>query len=357
MRYWLSRREGEVVGPFSRDDLQDMAARGELVGPAGVMPQVCPEGQATWRPISMVPELADLLASALAQAPSSIGGSAPALWPPPAVPGADPLAAVPFTFGNAFDLGWRVFQARYLLLLGVSALTFGLTMAGSISVMGIDAAAARATGSAALTLHALSFVINVCLTVFVNLPLAVGSIWLVVPIVRGEAGSFVDLFAPYRRLLQLVVTGILLALIVLAVSLVGIAIVAMGAIWAGRSSGAPGAIAVIGVGVVVILVPALIVAARLAPAYLLVVDPEASPGGALGPIQALKEAWRITDGHLLRLIGLGLVVSVIAMVTVLACLLPWIFFGNPLNLAVYGAAYALLVSGGVEARKAPTAVP
>ena len=354
MRFWLSRGEGEVIGPFTIAELEAMAARGELVGPGGVMPQVCPEGDAVWRPVSMIPELADLMGRLLASGAGAasagaasalprIGAASPALWPPPRVPGTDPLQGIGFTFEQVFGLGWRTLQSNYLLLLGATAVTLGVSLAGSLSIAVIDAMALRSGGTAAIALRVISALLNLGFNLLVNLPITLGSIWLVVPIVRGEPARFAELLAPYRRLLHLIATSLLMGVLLLASAFVGILVVVGGAAWASGTRGSAGGVATLVLGVVLMLVPVVLLSARLAPAYLLVLDPRASPQGPLGPLQALAEAWRITRGRMWTVVGIGLVIGLIALFSVLACFLPWIFLGNPLSLAVYGAAYAVLL--------------
>ena len=60
--------------------------------------------------------------------PGDDPGQEDAAFPPPVSPAPAAITApdVPFTVGNAFDLGWKSFTSCYGPLLGVSAIFFGI---------------------------------------------------------------------------------------------------------------------------------------------------------------------------------------------------------------------------------------
>lgn len=80
---------------------------------------------------------------------------------------------------------------------------------------------------------------------------------------------------------------------------------------------------------------------RVGLAITLLVDEYAPP---LGPIGAIRLSWRITRGELGRLLmALSVAMALLILATALALVLPAIFFGLPLAVGVWGAAYSLSV--------------
>lgn len=335
-RYWLSRGEGEVIGPFTAEELADMNARGELDRATGQMPMVCAEGDAQWQAIAAMPELAWILGRDTAS-------PVPALWPPPQAPGQDPLEGVPFSFDQAFGLGWRAFTSRYGLLLGATAITIGVSFGVSVTLSVLDQIAMASGGMAQIVLQIISLLVNLSVNLLVVGPLSAGCLWIAVRIVRGQGASLDALLHPFKRLVQLVLAGVIVSVLVVVSVIPGLLILILAAMMGGPGGGG-GLAAGIFVGMALVLVPGIYVSTRLAPAYMMVIDPLAGPTGPMSPGEAIGASWTLTRGRVATLVGIAIVAGLIAAATVLACFLPYIFFGGPLYMAVLGAAYALLIA-------------
>jgi len=336
MRYWLSRGEGEVAGPFSAEDLAEIHARGELHPAGRPMPMVCAEGSAEWYSLTAVAELAWMGGGAQAGAPPT--------WPPPATPDRDPLRGCTLSFGGAFGLGCGLFQRNYGILLAATAIAIGVSVVGAVSVITVEAFARAIGGQPGLMLIIGSQLFNWVFNLLVSMPVNIGCLWLAIGIARGEVGSIKAIGVPFRHLWSLAAMVILLSVLMVLVAIPGLALLVGAGAMAFNSSG-PGSVVLIVVAACLTIGPLIWIAVRLGPAYCLIIDPQASPNGPLGPIQAIVASWELTKGRTGALIAIGAVLTLMLVTSVMACIVPWIFVGNPLYLAVLGATYALLVHG------------
>lgn len=95
---------------------------------------------------------------------------------------------------------------------------------------------------------------------------------------------------------------------------------------------------IVGVGLVLLIVPGIYFAARLCLAPIYAIDnPE------VGIIDALKRSWAATEGHVLELIGLGIVAFFIGILGVLACCVG-IFVAIPVGWIATALIYLVLSS-------------
>lgn len=95
---------------------------------------------------------------------------------------------------------------------------------------------------------------------------------------------------------------------------------------------------IVGIGLVLLIVPGIYFAARLCLAPIYAIDnPE------VGIIDALKRSWAATEGHVLELIGLGIVAFFIGILGVLACCVG-IFVAIPVGWIATALIYLVLSS-------------
>jgi hypothetical protein len=312
-----------------------MHARRELGAAGGAMPMVCAEGETLWRPMVSVPELAWMAGGDPASA-------APPSWPLPSAPGSDPLSGYQLAFSDAFSFGSLMLRKHYGLLLAATGITIGVTVVGAGVGAMSQALAGSVGGKGALIVIIGAQIFNWLFSLLVSLPVSIGCVWMVVRMCRGEQSSIAAIGEPFRRLLPILALTILVSVIMVLAAIPGAALFIAGGVMlfsSSRWAGGPLLLA----GIVAVLAPLFWLGVRLAPAYLLLLDPRASGQGPLGPIESLSESWRLTKGHAVTLIGIAVIISLIAAVTVMACILPWIFYGNPLYLGVIGATYAMLL--------------
>lgn len=95
---------------------------------------------------------------------------------------------------------------------------------------------------------------------------------------------------------------------------------------------------IVGVGLVLLIVPGIYFAARLCLAPIYAIDnPE------VGIIDALKRSWAATEGHVLELIGLGIIAFFVGILGVLACCVG-IFVAIPVGWIATVLIYLVLTS-------------
>ena len=92
------------------------------------------------------------------------------------------------------------------------------------------------------------------------------------------------------------------------------------------------------IGLVLLIIPGIYIMIRLAPHQMVVVDQK------MGPIEALKASWSITEGNVLNLIGLGLMCILIVLGGALA-LLVGLIWAIPMVYLAWTAAYHTMAYG------------
>jgi hypothetical protein len=240
-----------------------------------------------------------------------------------------------FTFDAAFAKGGSLFKSRYggllaatlvfiLILVGV-----GLVKALVNAVLGVDPnqTSAAATGQ--------------LIDIFITTPLTPGILLLALLHLRGESPAMGTLFAGFRRYWPLVGIGVLLTLIFAAPIVVAALILGFGFLLTGDTSAAVPAITVTAILVGLVLFCILIVlSTKLLFASLLCIDPRTR----LGVCDSIATSWRMTGPVFWPLLGLTIVMGLILIGTTIVLVLPLIFVGIPLCLAITVSAYELIMS-------------
>lgn len=232
-----------------------------------------------------------------------------------------------FSFGAAFELGWRTFKAHYGALLGATMLLMLVSSLGFFPLFvllgGIIELFGQTPGSIAL-----ANILYMLVGAFFFNPIMAGALLLFVKHVRGEESPGIGtLFSGFGQPYKQVVS---IGGIIIAITLVS-QMVATEA-WATYS-----AVAIL-FGVALYLA-SLWVGLRLQFASVLCVD----PAHRTGVSESLRRSWELTRPPVIwSYMGLVVVTMAIAMTSFALLILPVFFFGLPLMMAVCAAAYVLL---------------
>jgi uncharacterized membrane protein len=155
------------------------------------------------------------------------------------------------TAGSVYGFGWgrmkKFFLDLFLIIIIVAAVYVPLGMIESLD--GNDT-----PGGALLKIFSFGYLI---LLLF---PVDFGAAWVFLKCVRGEKIDVQDMFSVFENYLNVVLAGLLVA-------------------------------AIIGLGMMLLFVPGIIFACRLAFVRYLVMDRK------MEPVEAVKESWRMTKGH------------------------------------------------------------
>lgn len=235
---------------------------------------------------------------------------------------------VPPTFGNIFAISHQLYAARWGLTVGVCVVAIILNMLLSLFAGVLDA---LIVGSDA------SFnPVSTLSQILLGAPLLVGPLYVAARLFRGEPAEFSDLFIGFRRWGAVVVVALLVQIIVYAVVIpFGIAIAAVGL----TSGGNPVALVGIGAAGLVMLGVVVWITIRLYFATLLCADPA---GPNLGIIDSVKTSWRITHGHAWSLFLVAVVLGILAVISLLLLVVPFLIYGAPVLMCAGGVAYALI---------------
>ena len=171
------------------------------------------------------------------------------------------------TAGSVYGFGWRwlkkSFLDLFLIIIIVAAVYVPLGMIESLD--GNDT-----PGGALLRIFSFAYLI---LLLF---PLDFGASWVFLKGVRGEKIDVQDMFSVFENYLNVVLAGLLVA-------------------------------AIIGLGMMFLLVPGIIFACRLAFVRYLVMDKK------MEPVEAVKESWRMTSGHANQIFWTGCLAFFVAL--------------------------------------------
>ncbi|MCH9058165.1 MAG: hypothetical protein IIB55_06015 [Planctomycetes bacterium] len=241
---------------------------------------------------------------------------------PPAVGAASSELSV----GGAFSSGWMIFTQNYGSLLAVTliyvAIEIGFIIAGLVceAMIGFN-------------------LIVFAKAIFFEPPMMAGVSYFAVQLARGHKPPIGDMFVGFSRYWALIGVGILVALIAITVLFVaglGAGIVAVILFAAGPIAGVLGVVT----AVAFVLFVMLAVTARLWFASLICLDPHT---GQPGVTESIAASWRATSGSAWgRILVIFILFMLIYVASILALVLPVLFFAMPLISAVIGATYVAI---------------
>lgn len=212
--------------------------------------------------------------------------------------------------------GWEVFRLRPWLCIAMFVL-YSITQPGGGGGGGggsLNDASSMGQAGAMLATAVLSGLALMTLVMLVLAgPIRGGYELAMLRMVRGDQSVlFADLFAGFSKFIKLFLTMLAITLLVC-------------------------------LGLLLCIVPGIIVMVGLWPAYLLVMEDD------LDPIEALKAAWALTDGHKMNLFVLGLANFVLVIVGLLCCCVGVFVAGPVAQLAWMGAYDELRKASGAVA--------
>jgi uncharacterized membrane protein len=176
-----------------------------------------------------------------------------------------------FSIEHAIGVGWNTFKANWALLIGLAV---AVLIIGNLP-QGLGNVAQR--GSQPGVFQFLMGLLSVALQAVLTL----GVTYIALRLVSGQSAEFGDLFARVSLALNYLITSFLFGIIV-------------------------------AVGLLLLIVPGIICAAKLSFFPYFVVDDGA------GPIDALQRSWSLTNGITLKVLLFGLVLLLINFVGLLA---------------------------------------
>ncbi len=206
--------------------------------------------------------------------------------------------------------GWEIFKPGIGMLYGSYALMVGVQIAMQV-VVSIMQWLLSQSGSA--TDVALVSVILSLASSVISVWLGLGLIRIVLDLVDGHKSELTRLFSQSGVLVQAIIAGILSGLI-------------------------------IAIGFMLLVIPGIIFAMKLQFVSSLIIDKK------LGPIAAIKESWRITDGSLGNLFIFLVLLLVLNFVAMLLLLIP-LLITLPVSYVAWVCVYRKLSPiGGLEGK-------
>jgi uncharacterized membrane protein len=243
----------------------------------------------------------------------------------PAAPFAPPVQP---TAGNLFSLAHRLYTSRWRLIVGtsVAALVLNWLIAAIAGLLDLAIVGRDAVISPLSTLT----------QILVGAPLLVGPLYVATRLFRGEPAEFADLFVGFERWIPVVAVALLVQVIVyVAVIPIGVALAAVG-LGTGGNPAAVAGVALLGLllfGVVIWL------SIRLYFATLLCADRR---GPRLGAIESIKTSWGITRGHAWALFVVAVGLGILAAISLVLLVVPFLLYGAPILVCAGAVAYALI---------------
>ncbi|MFO0829085.1 MAG: DUF4339 domain-containing protein [Phycisphaerales bacterium] len=321
----------EATGPFDLEQLRAMVGAGSLTPST----QVARVGSQAWAPAASDPDLAALFGAAHL--------ASPAAPPPLAMAPTDAAAALPpYSFSNAFSLGWRAFKTQWPQLLAAALIYAGLSFIMALPQFLLNGfPPTRGTSQAASAAAVVGGCFEMVVGVLAGIPLATGLVYAGAQAVRGRANAL-DLFAPFKRYGSVLASGLLVGLVYVGCAIAGYAFLfaclLFGGVGFGRAGAGVGGIIgmVLCITVIVILVARVVCRILLAP--VICADPA---HGNVSAMDAIRLSWANTKGISVSMFGVLFVVGLIAVATVFLLCVGYILVGVPLVIAVYGALHVL----------------
>lgn len=316
--------DGREYGPVTTDQIHQWIRDRRVDGAT----RIRPEESAEWTTVGLLPEFAPSL-----QAPPPVATTHPAAQPYAASNSSADLGASPLPddvgerdyhldFGACIGSAWNLLTGPKMgMLLGgfavVLAIQFGLSIVGQIPLIGLLFALASAVIASALKGGLYAFTLR-CIR---DQPVEIGHVF------DGFRYCFGQLF----------LGGLVIGLIALAAILPGAAMVGAGAFMLGEQIVVPAAIALLVVGGLAAVLPAIYLSICWLFTLALIIDKR------LEFWTAMKLSRLVVSKHWWRVFAFSLVVGVIAASGMLACFIG-IFFTMPLGTAALCYGYETLFS-------------
>lgn len=175
------------------------------------------------------------------------------------------------TVGSSYGMSWEVMKKNFLELLLVVVIYFAISIPAGVARIGIEASG-LGVGSVLLGLFSLAF------TIFVISPVAYGMAYVFLKVTRGDKFDVADVFTAFNNnYLQVILANLLTMAIVIA-------------------------------GMILLIIPGIIFACKLAFVPYLVMDKE------MEAIDAVKTSWSMTKGHTLTIFFMGLLAIPIVII-------------------------------------------
>ena len=259
-----------------------------------------------------------------------------------------------FSADKALSLGWKTLKANYGFLLGMTALYFGIALALSVVCLVLSFIAILtfnyllASGDIVLN-NVLNAIIDsipfTILTTLLLFPIGVGIQWVYIQCARGEKSTISDLFFGFSRYRWIVGIGIIIQIVSSLIFWCSAYFIDSSG-WLIELNSAtleePMTAQMDGSTVIAILV--LWVAMVVISIWwmfpgIICVDPKM---GGKGSTACLGESYRGTSPVFWRLVGMEIGIGFILFFCTILLVLPLIFLGIPLMMAMHGAAYTLI---------------
>ena len=240
-----------------------------------------------------------------------------------------------FTLGGAIVGGCDALVAGYGVLVAVAVIVVGVQIALAVGQELVEIVGTTAVGAGG---QVAAGVMGLCLSVFFMCPLNAGVMLLGVHAHRGEPLHISEMFAGFRRYFAVLVIYLLNFLLMVACMLPMLLGMVASALLVERIPFI--GIALLLVGAVVSLVLAVSVGVRLSFSFLACLDPRQK---GPGPWESMCLSWRLTRPIVWRLALLYVLISLVALSSILMFGIGYVLVGWPLSIAMLGAAYALTV--------------
>lgn len=176
-----------------------------------------------------------------------------------------------FTIGEVVSYGWEAFKANAVVLIGIFVI---ISVLNSVPSVYLQVAGPENAGSA-------PYFIIMAAVWLVSMLASCGTVKILLDIHDGRGGDFADLFTNVDPFVSFLLGSLLLGLIV-------------------------------AIGTVLLIVPGIYLGIRFSMFSFAVVDE------GLGPVEALKRSWELTEGQALNLFLLGLVFAGLEIAGVIA---------------------------------------
>lgn len=201
------------------------------------------------------------------------------------------------TVGSSYGMSWEVMKKNFLELLLVIVIYFAVSIPVGIGRIGTEAAGLGA-GGVLLGLFSIAF------GLFVVAPVAYGMAYVFLKVTRGEKFDVADIFEGFKdNYLQIILANLLTFAIVMA-------------------------------GIILLIVPGIIFACKLAFVPYLVMDKK------MEAIDAVKTSWNMTRGHAWTIFFIGLLaipIVIMGIILLVVGIIPAAIWLEGASAAIYHA--------------------